>query len=237
MRFELPIGEEFLSGGRHFVGHIDVNGTAAHGSGMVIEEGCIDAPESFWCSEKMISAEISVATASGRDPQSADFAANAEITLSTGETWVAVIGNWGGVPHGAYYSNPADLGHVEGTYMERRAEFEHNGDTTVTVDAEGRMFFQSLNSGCIGNGTLAPHADGGADVYDVALTIESCNLRYAGLNGSFKGLATHGAPNPWDAYNVWLMTWLSTADTASPQVALTMWEEPVGGPATNNWDY
>jgi hypothetical protein len=60
------------------------------------------------------------------------------------------------------------------------------------------LFFQSAHSGCIGNGTLAPHLDGEFAIFDVTLTIASCNAPYNYLNGEFEGLATTNASSIWD---------------------------------------
>jgi len=58
--------------------------------------------------------------------------------------------------------------YLAGHYQETLAEFALDGDTIVSIVANGALSFQSANSGCTGNGTLRPHLDGAVNVYDVS---------------------------------------------------------------------
>jgi hypothetical protein len=113
-------------------------------------------------------------------------------------------------PWNNYYVIPARLELLAGQYMEELAEFAFDGDVTISVDPAGQLFFQSARSGCIGNGALAPHLDGKFNVFDVTLTIESCNAAYAYLNGAYEGLATTTPSTYWD-YDSLLRIWCQRA--------------------------
>jgi hypothetical protein len=124
-----------------------------------------------------------------------------------------------------YYVLPATQGGLAGHYKEELAEFALSGDTIITIDAVGVMFFQSASSGCTGNGRLRPHLDGAVDVYDVSLIISGCDAPHSTLNSTFDGLATISPSSKWD-YDDNLRMWLSqqdaTASGSSPPV-LTTW--------------
>ena len=96
----------------------------------------------------------------------------------------------------------------------------------MSIDLAGKLSFQSAHSGCIGNGTLAPHLDGKFNVYDVALTIENCNATYAYLNGAFEGLATTTPSTAWD-YDALLRAWVSKRDGAPSPAAVTLLGAPM----------
>lgn len=55
-----------------------------------------------------------------------------------------------------YYVLPSRLDDLTGQYQEELAEFAPDGDAIMSVDGDGRIFFQSAHSACTGNGTLAP---------------------------------------------------------------------------------
>ena len=100
-----------------------------------------------------------------------------------------------------------------------------DGDTILSVDDAGQLFFQSAGSGCTGNGIASPHLDGNVNVYEVALTIASCDAPYTHLNGEFEGLATTTPGSYWD-YDSFLRVWLSTSDPSAPPEAITMLAAP-----------
>jgi hypothetical protein len=95
---------------------------------------------------------------------------------------------------------------VEGLYSIRGTELAGKAGTVLTIDGQGRLFFQSSDTGCTGNGTMALHpnldADLYADLYDVSLTIEGCVGAYAYLNNRFEGLSIldndSGCTGCWD---------------------------------------
>ena len=85
----------------------------------------------------MLTGEVHVATAQGV------------------ETWYLEIGDWS-----FYFALSASHGFGARMFRERLAPFAEPGGPIMTIDAVGRLFFQSGASGCVGNGTLTPHADG-----------------------------------------------------------------------------
>lgn len=96
----------------------------------------------------------------------------------------------------------------------------------MNIDSSGKLFFQSANSACVGNGALVLHLDGAADTYDVTLMMQSCNGAYAYLNGQYDGLALYTASSYWD-YDSQLRIWLSKPTGETPPAALTMLGEPL----------
>jgi hypothetical protein len=115
---------------------------------------------------------------------------------------------------------------ASGQYKELLAEFASAGDVMMNIDSSGKFFFQSANSGCVGNGALVPHLDGAADTYDVTLMMENCNDTYAYLNGQYGGLALYTSSSYWD-YDSLLRMWLSKPTGGTPPAALTTLGEPL----------
>ena len=195
-----------------FVGHVDWRSGFTSGTGAVIGQGCSAPVHSRFCAK----------SAPGAITLTADAGVvrgEMRVTTDAGiESWRLHLTAWDN-----FYTWHAGLESVVGQYKEELAEFASEGDVTMTVDGAGRVFFQSPNSACIGNGTLAPQREGTFNVYDVALTIESCSGPYAYLNGVYEGLSTTSPSGYWD-YDVSLRTWLSKrAGDASPPAALIMW--------------
>jgi len=124
-------------------------------------------------------------------------------------------------PTSTYARFAAEFSHVSGAYREVLADFAHDGDVIVTVDGNGRWFFQSAHTGCTGDGALAPHGDGTVNVYDVELLIANCDAEFAHLNRSFGGVATRSTGGM--DWGDWLVFWLSSPDAEPNPVALTMW--------------
>lgn len=61
----------------------------------------------------------------------------------------------------------------------------------MTIDADGRVFFQSSATGCTGNGRLTPSGNG--RVYSVELAVGNCGPEFENLNTSLAGLASYTA--------------------------------------------
>ena len=202
------------AGSAQFVGTFEQSGGQGSGSGIIIGQDCAGSSPGRFCSAPAF-AEISITVAT-RDRLSG------EIRVSTDagqESWSFGM-HW---PAGTYLER-ATLEFAAGLYDELLAEFADDGSVIVSVDSAGRLFFQSAQSGCVGNGALAPHLDAEFNVYDVTLTIASCTSVYEYLNGEFEGLATraieHGG---W--YVDWgdaLVFWLTSAGTPT-RAAITMW--------------
>ena len=199
-----------------FVGNLEVHADQAFGSGVIIGQQCAPPSDrSGYCGENA-SAEIQLAHYA---TPAAEIGIKGEIQVTANDTteiWSVDL-----QPFGNDSELRARLESVQGTYQEVLAEFALDGDTIISVNLAGLLFFQSAHSGCMGNGTLAPHLDGEFDIYDVALVIESCNVPYDYLNGEFVGLATITPSSVWD-YDSLLRTWLSRKDGAQSPAAVTM---------------
>jgi hypothetical protein len=193
------------------------------GDGLVFGQQCAASDPIRFCTE-IGHANISIAAGSA-DTFATIFATlqgQILVTTSAGtETWsldMYAFSNY-------YIDFPATQGGLEGKYQEELADFALSGDTIISIDAEGVLFFKSASSGCTGNGQLRPHLDGAVNVYDVSLTISGCNAPYNYLNSTFDGLATTSPSSEWD-YDSNLRMWLSQPNpsvSGSSPPALTTW--------------
>ena len=216
------------------VAHLDfdIDENRAFGTGVIIGQLCATPSRSVFCDEPG-HAEISLTATTGNSAQR-DFEVTGELRVTTSrgdETWPLTLGytegSWKTGPsegRGYGYDGPASLDSTAGVFREDHAEFGDVDDTVINIDRAGRLFFQSPNSGCVGNGALAPHLDGRYNVYDVELTIENCGATHAHLNGKFEGLASHDS---YDYMSIWLIMWLSTTDDAPSRAALNLWGAPI----------
>ena len=199
-----------------FVGTIEMRDGQLSGSGLIIGQECAINAANRFCGQPA-PAEISATVQLNTDGSgSADLQGEIRVTTSSGtETWPLNLGLWGG-------GDPtlATSAAAAGQYKELLAEFASAGDVIMNIDSSGKLFFQSANSGCIGNGALVPHLDGAADTYDVTLMMENCNGAYAYLNGQYDGLALFTASSYWD-YDSLLRMWLSKPTGETPPAALT----------------
>jgi hypothetical protein len=191
------------------------------GDGLVFGQECANSDPIRFCAE-IGHANISIAVVSV-DPYD-DIQGKILVTSSAGtETWsldIYAFSNY-------YVDLPAAQGGLGGNYQEELADFALSGDTIISIDAVGVLFFQSASSGCTGNGQLRPHLDGAVNVYDVSLTISGCNARYNYLNSTFDGLATTSPSSEWE-YDDFLRMWLSQPNpdvSGSSPPALTTWAE------------
>jgi hypothetical protein len=192
------------------VGTFYVQEGLALGSGVIIGQGCATATPIRFCGDTA-SAEISLRV----DPEIVQ--GEIQVTTRAGEeTWLLDLGD-----QSNYYVLSADPQYLAGQYQEALAEFNVGADMIISVDSDGRLFFQSAPSSCVANGTLAPHPDGSFNVYDVELTLESCTGAYAYLNGAYEGFATTTPSSYWN-YDFLLRAWLSKPDGASPAAAVTL---------------
>jgi hypothetical protein len=193
-----------------FVGTIQMRDGQWSGSGVVIGQQCASNPGNPLCGEPapaQISASVSAVSGQAVN---ASLQGTIELTTSGGtQTWTLGLGLWGD-----------DGPLAPGQYQEVLAEFA-SSDVIVTLDSSGRLFFQSPGSGCVGNGTWAPHSAGPADIYDVTLLMESCSGAYAYLNGTYRGLALSTPSSVWD-YDGLLRIWMSKDSGDGSPAALTM---------------
>jgi hypothetical protein len=85
------------------------------------------------------------------------------------------------------YEHPSSLTILQGTYRTL--------DETLTVDAQGEIFYQSAVSGCIGNGT-AEVIDPEYNLYRMTIDVDACIGDESYRNGlTFTGLANIGENN------------------------------------------
>jgi hypothetical protein len=205
-----------------FVGTIEMRDTQWSGSGLIIGQECAINAANRFCGQPA-PAEIS-ATVQLNTDGSGSAVLQGEIRVTTSsdtETWPLNLQLWDSGD-----STLATSAAAAGQYKEVVAEFASAGDVIMNIDSSGKLFFQSGNSGCVGNGTLVPHLDGAADTYDVTLMMENCNGAYAYLNGQYDGLALFTASSYWD-YDYQLRMWLSKPTGETPPAALTTLGEPL----------
>jgi hypothetical protein len=192
-----------------FIGKVSWIGEQGSGQGVVIGERCLASKPGRFCAAPA-AAELAVSQ------KGTTLMGELSVRTAQGvETWTLDIDGWS-----LYYQTSASQGFRGRMFRERLAPFAEAGGPIITVDGGGRLFFQSVASGCIGNGTLAPHADGRFYVFDVDLLIEQCDAEHGYLNGRFEGLATESQDNYW-GYDNWLVMLLSTPEGAASRFALT----------------
>jgi hypothetical protein len=170
-----------------FVGHVTWNGDSGNGVGTIIGESCVLPADGRWCG---------VVAAADLTLEHVDSRLVGELRVDTprgAESWPIQFAPWS-----IYYGHIAAAGRPSGVLTEQFAPFAKEGTVVVNVDDSGRFFFQSAATGCTGNGSFAPHADGRFAVFDVTLTIESCNAVYADFNREFQGLGTTTQSSYWD---------------------------------------
>ena len=150
-----------------------VAGATASGGGLLLGHACPPNDQRTFCHlAAPVQLSFTTGTRAGRVLEGAF-----SVTLDAGEqAWSLVL----------YYADrlylePATLESVEGSYVEQFSEVAPGEQMVATVDANGRLFFQSAVSGCVGNGALAPHLGGAYNVYDISLTIENCGAEYGSL--------------------------------------------------------
>jgi len=201
-----------------FVGTIQMRDGQWSGSGVVIGQQCATNPANRFCGQPA-PAKFTANVTSDIGCGSGYVQGEMQVVTSVGtETWSLGLDLWGGS------DGPWQV--PSGQYQEMLAEFASSGDVIVSIDASGKLFFQSSGSGCVGNGTLAPHSAGPINIYDVTLLMESCTGAYAYLNGTYGGLELVTPSSCWD-YDGVLNIWLSKGSGASSPAALTMLDEPL----------
>lgn len=196
------------------VGTLNPQQNPAGGAARIFGQACSSSAPSRFCKENG-SATVTISLGSDHKIQG-----DIHVTTSAGiETWALQLSRWDN-----YFTQPAFQAWLTGHYQEQLAELARDGDTIMSIDANGMLFFQSAHSGCTGNGQLLPHLDGAVNVYDVTLVIESRTAPYDYLNGSFEGLASTSPGSYWD-YDLFLRMWLSQRNPgagSAPQPALTL---------------
>jgi hypothetical protein len=163
-----------------FIGSFTVAGNAAAGSGVILGPACAAANTHEFCGVAL-PADLALDTGTRQK-------LGVEIVLGQsrfGESWAFAM-SW----MENLYTVPASIERIAGSYYERFSDFAAETDVVVTIDDNGQIFFQSADTGCVGNGSLVPHSDGAFNVFDVAMQIENCAAQFGHLAGQFDGLAT-----------------------------------------------
>lgn len=202
------------SGLGQLVGSFTVTGSEALGTGVLIAEGCGLSPPGRFCGQDAVARIELTKTGSSIDAGSSGLIR--VTTDNAEETWPVQMGYWGGR---AGFDPPVSLASL---YEVHQAEFTH-GDSVAMSIVGDELFFESAQTGCTGNGTISPHGNRTADLYDVTLTIEGCRDSFAYLNTYFEGLSTLESLTPWDYDYSTLRMWLSTPDGAAAAAAITLW--------------
>jgi hypothetical protein len=196
-----------------FVGTVTLKGTAASGTGVVMGQYCagVQVPGPY-CG-KNAPGEIHLSI------DSTHLQGDVQVASSGAPEWFLDLDYW---PND--YEQPARS--LAGEYREDIVEFSANGDTIINVDGNGSLFFQSVSSGCVGNGLVRPHLDGRYGAYDIGLTLANCKAPYTHLNGEYAGLAAESPSDYWD-YDDELRIWVSSTTAGPTAPALTMLATPL----------
>jgi hypothetical protein len=133
------------------------------------------------------------------------------------EVWPMRLAYWGGQ---AGFDGAVTVGYAPGVYKLRQAEFIQASDVLMTVYSDGRLFFQSAETGCTGNGAFSNYVGRGINVQ---LKIEGCNASFGYLNADFEGLSTQESLTPWGYDFSVLNIRVSTPPGATVPAAITFW--------------
>jgi hypothetical protein len=208
---------------RQFVGTFVVAGETASGSGVVLGHPCASPHAHETCG---VATPGALAITQGTREQ---LLGELVVAANSGvEAWLFELS----FAEGVLYAQEANLESIEGSYEEQFAEFAAHTDVITSIDGNGRLFFQSPATGCVGNGSLTPHSDGKLSVYDVSLTIENCSSGFAHLAGEFEGLAAETTSHSGWECTFWfpdcdgLAFWLSSRPGTPQPRAMSMWIVP-----------
>lgn len=202
------------------VGRVELIGDQNRGEGVVLGQTCAPSNPGRFCSMPA-PANINLAKYVPINPSYEGASGEVRVTTDHGEeVWLLDLYSWSIYYHAdPYFSPSGPYRGPRGNFWEWVAEFAEAEDTLVTVDAAGRLFFQSHASGCVGNGTLTRRS--AYYVFDVDLVIASCKTSYASFNGVFEGLATESQSSAWD-YDETLLMFLSAPEGSAPRPAISM---------------
>jgi hypothetical protein len=199
------------------------------GEGMVLGQACAPSDPGRFC-DVPAPASISIEWVPTPPGELRAFVGEVRVATSAGEEiWHVDVSQayYGFDVSQSYYGLQAtDVGVYRsptGMYQEELALFAETGEVVVTIDSVGRLFFQSPESGCVGNGTLRLRPDGSYSTFDAEVFIENCGEAYAFLNGEYQGLAIENLTQPgaWDWHHSLLM-FLSAPDGFAPRAGITM---------------
>ena len=227
--FRLAIGQvtagppETKVGIGQLVGTFDFAHLGGSGNAVLIGENCnLPAPGQFCGRAQPVRLILDPVTVPPGGRIDADWTTAGKLRIETAageEFWPLRISYWGGVTG----FEQSAFGYLHGLLDVSVAEFVHNSPVLMTVDAQNRLFFQSPETGCIGNGGITPHSNTSINLYRVTLRIEGCAAPHAHLNTELQGLSTLESWTPW-AYDFGVLRiWVSTAEGAERPAALSFW--------------
>jgi hypothetical protein len=200
-------------------GHYTFSGRSAVGTGVLIGEGCgLPSAGAFCGRETTIRIEVTK-TGVALDLGSAGVI---RVATQNGETtWPLRLGYWGGRPG----FDVVMLG-SRGVFELHQAEFVGTSRVLMTIYEDGRTFFQSADTGCMGNGLISAYRNR-MDLYGFELEIRGCTGSFSYLNTDFEGLGLRESLTPWDYDFSVISLWLSTPPGAPSPAAITLWADPV----------
>lgn len=205
------------SGLGQLVGHFSFEGNQASGDGVLFGEACALAGAGRFCG-KATPFRIDVTKQGIWDDQGSAGVIRVE-TDSGVEIWPVALGYSGGRAG----FDPIGLEVLAGLYELNQAEFTSQGKVVMSVDTTGQFFFQSAESGCVGNGVLSEYQGKIANLYEVRLRLDSCTGAFAYLNAEYEGLATLESLTPWSYDLSVLPMWLSTDPGVDTPAAFSLW--------------
>jgi hypothetical protein len=226
-----------------FVGSIERMEEHYLGEGVVLGQTCAPSDPGRFCdvpAPASISLEWQPPLPGHCCPQA--IAGEVGVTTSAGEEIWHLDVSQTSIYYGPESTDPAAVYRgPTGMYQEELALFAETGEVVVTIDSLGRLFFQSPESECIGNGTLRPRPDGSYYTFDAEVLIETCGQGYAFLNGEYQGLAIGTLTGASDDPHILLLMFLSAPEGFAPRAAITMLgigpPVPCGGLGSWGWCY
>jgi hypothetical protein len=201
--------DDVNAGIAQIVGTLGVSGTSASGNGVMIGEGC-SSPTPFCDPAGAPQGALVVLRRTGATDTGTGLI---RVTTSRGdEFWSLALEYWGSQG----FQRVGDVAIVPGLYGVRQPEITPNDSAVMNVDDQGRLFFQSAETGCTGNGAIEPLRGADNGLYRVTLTIDDCTGALSYLNGDLVGLSDMSLSLPWegDGRAIYEML-LSTAPGAS----------------------
>jgi len=215
IRFRLQ-GPDILQ----FAGSAQLQGNELVGSGVLIGENCGMSRAGLFCSA---SAPATISLRLNRPDRPWQLRGTIGYDLPGTRVAAQLSMTWASQTSGTDGPRPASDRIVAGLYDidPFNAAITLNSsaisDASLSIDGQGRLFFQSPSTGCTGNGTIGLHSEGHFTAYDIALSIAGCSESFGFLNTEFEGLATgyYRIYDPFD-FVTWMSAWLTSIDTSTP---------------------
>lgn len=180
------------TGSLQFVGHFQTDGDHADGDGIVIGQDCWNSTPSHFCG-MAVPAVVGLTEPASSLEYDQRPVLSGDLTVTADEA----SDNWTldlrlGARIGFFYSNLwRDMNGVYGDYSYDTSDLAAFGsDLVVNVDHLGQVFFQSAQTGCVGNGSLSLYGDGTSNILSASLLVENCGEDRASMNGALEGLAS-----------------------------------------------